>query len=178
MVVIFFYPILKGFLFKFSSHDLKSDIDEVNRSISFIIALFIGIYYGKKIFIQHDYGIYKDIYNLIPIDILQYIESNTFIIYAVIIPLLVLIFYKIIKLLFDLINYLTFYPILDSVERFLSSKSNFFKRVIGSFFQIPKAISYILIVSFMLNMISIFSTNSKLNKYLEGSKPYNTFVKE
>ena len=177
LVVIFFYPILKGFLFKFSSHDLKSDIDEVNRSIAFIIALVVGVYYGKKIFIQHDYGIYIDIYRVIPTDILQYIESNTFIIYMVIIPLLVLICYKIIKLIFDFINYLTFYPILDGIERFLSSKNNFFKRVIGSLFQIPKAVSYILIVSFILNMTSIFTTNSKLNKYLEGSKPYNTICK-
>ena len=95
----------------------------------------------------------------------------------VIIPLLVLICYKIIKLIFDFINYLTFYPILDGIERFLSSKNNFFKRVIGSLFQIPKAVSYILIVSFILNMTSIFTTNSKLNKYLEGSKPYNTICK-
>lgn len=177
IVILFFYPILRGFLFKFSSRDLKADIDGVNRSISFITGSFIGIYYGKKIFIQHDYGIYIDIYRLIPADILQYIESNTFIIYAIIIPLLVVICYKIIKLIFDLINYLTFYPILDSIERFLSSKSNLFKRLIGSLFQFPKAISYVLIVSFILNMMSIFTTNSKLNKYLEASEPYSAICK-
>lgn len=173
IVILFFYPILKGFLFKFSSHDLKSDIDDINRNVAFVIALFIGIYYGKKIFIQHDYGIYIDIYRLIPQDIVQYIENNTLIIYAIIIPLLVLICYKIIRLMFDLINYLTFYPILDSIDRFLSSKSNFFKRMIGSLFQIPKAVCYVLIVSFILNMLSIFSTNNKLNKYLETSEPYS-----
>lgn len=177
LALLFFYPILKGFLFKFSSHDLKSDIDEVNRSISFITALFIGVYYGRKIFVQHDYGIYKDLYMLIPADVLQYIENNNFIIYAVVIPLLILLCYKIIKLIFDLVNYLTFYPILDSVERFLSSKSNLFKRVMGALFQFPKAISYVLIVAFILNMISIFSTNSKLNKYLEASKTYTSLCK-
>jgi Transglutaminase-like enzymes, putative cysteine proteases len=177
IAILFFYPILKGFLFKFSSHDLKSDIDDINRNIAFVTALFIGIYYGKKIFIQHDYGIYIDIYKLIPQDIVQYIESNTFIIYAIIIPLLVLMCYKIIRLIFNLINYLTFYPILDSIERFLSSKSNFSKRLIGSLFQFPKAISYILIASFILNMLSIFNTNSKLNKYLEASKPYSAICK-
>lgn len=178
IVILFFYPILKGFLFKFSSHDLKSDIDDINRNIAFVIALFIGVYYGKKVFIQHDYGIYIDIYKLIPQDIVQYIESNTFIVYAIIIPFLVLLSYKIIRLIFNLINYLTFYPILDSIERVLSSKSSFFKRVIGSLFQLPKAISYILIVSFILNMMSIFSTNSKLNKYLEASEPYNIICKD
>lgn len=177
IAVLFFYPILKGFLFKFSSHDLKSDIDDINRNIAFAISILIGYYYGKKIFVQHDSGIYRDIYRLIPQDIVQYIENNTFIIYAVIIPLLVMLCYKIIRLIFDLINYLTFYPILDSIERFLSLKSSFFKRVTGALFQLPKSISYILIASFILNMLSIFSTNSRLNKYLEASKPYNTICK-
>lgn len=177
IAVLFFYPILKGFLFKFSSHDLKSDIDDINRNIAFAISILIGYYYGKKIFMQHDSGIYRDIYRLIPQDIVQYIENNTFIIYAVIIPLLVMLCYKIIRLIFDLINYLTFYPILDSIERFLSLKSSFFKRVTGALFQLPKSISYILIASFILNMLSIFSTNSRLNKYLEASKPYNTICK-
>lgn len=178
MALIFIYPLLKGFLFKFSSHDLKSDIDDVNRNISFIISLVIGIYYGKKIFIQHDYGIYKKIYKAIPPDILQYIENNSFIIYAVIIPILVFIFYKIIKLVLDLLNYLTFYPMLDSIERFLSAKSNIFKRVTGMFFQLPKAVCYVLLVTFVLNIMSMFSVNGKINRYLEGSKPYNTICKE
>lgn len=177
IVVLFFYPILKGFLFKFSSHDLKSDIDDINRNIAFAVSILVGYYYGKKIFMQHDSGIYRDIYKLIPQDIVQYIENNTFIVYAVIIPLLVLMCYKIIRLIFDLVNYLTFYPILDSIDRFLSLKSSFFKRVTGALFQLPKSISYILIASFILNMMSIFSTNSKLNKYLEASEPYNTICK-
>lgn len=177
MAALFFYPILKGFLFKFSSHDLKSDIDDINRNIAFVISLFIGVYYGKKIFIQHDNGIYIEIYKLIPQDIVQYIESSTFIVYAVIMPLLVLLCYKIIRLIFNLINYLTFHPILDSIERFLSSKSSFFKRLIGAIFQLPKSISYILIAAFVLNMMSIFNTNGKLNKYLEASEPYNIICK-
>ncbi|MCT8978137.1 transglutaminase-like domain-containing protein [Clostridium sp. CX1] len=178
LVLIFSYPLLKGFLFKFSSQDLKGDIDEVNRNISFIVSIFLGVYSGKRIFITHDYGIYKEIYNRIPPDILQYIESNSFIVYALIIPLMVLICYKIIKLVFELINYLTFYPILDSIERYLSSKNSLFKRITGLFFGVPKAICYILIVTFVLNVVSMFSTNGRLNKYLENSKIYSRICKE
>lgn len=176
--LIFFYPLVKGFLFKFSSHDLKADINEVNRNISFIISIFLGVYYGKKVFIQHDYGIYEKIYKSIPVEFVKYIENNAFIIYAVIIPVTILIIYKIIKLSLELMNYLTIYPILDSIERLLSSKSNLFKRITGTIFQFPKAISYILLVTFALNILSMFSTNGKLNKYLEGSKPYNSICKE
>lgn len=178
LILIFFYPLLKGFLFKFSSHDLKSDIDEVNRNISFIVSIFLGVYYGKRIFVTHDNGIYNQIYNSIPSNILQYIEGNSLIVYALIIPTVVLICYKIIKLIFELINYLTFYPILDSIQKFLDSKSSLFNRITGLFFGMPKAICYILIVTFILNIISMFSTSSRLNEYLEKSKIYSVICKE
>ena len=69
--LIFLYPLVKGFLFKFSSNALKLDISDVSKSISFIISLIMGTYLGKKVFIQHDRGIYRKIYNLIPIDFSQ-----------------------------------------------------------------------------------------------------------
>lgn len=177
LCLIFFYPLIKGFLFKFSSHDLKSDIDGVNRNISFIISMFLGIYFGKKVFIQHDSGIYKNIYEWIPMDVLKYIENNNLLIYALIVPIIILIIYKIIKLCFGLISYLTIYPILDIIEKSLSFKSNFFKRVTGMIFKLPKAVCYLLLGTFLLNMISMFSTNANLNKYLETSKPYNVICK-
>ncbi|AWI06959.1 transglutaminase-like domain-containing protein [Clostridium drakei] len=178
LILIFLYPLIRGFLFKFSSYDLKSDINGINRSISFILALFLGIYIGRKIFIQHDSGIYKKIYILIPADFLNYIESNALIIYAVIIPLIILIIYKIIKLSLEIINCLTVYPMLDIIEKSLSSKGNFFRRLTGLVFQLPRAICYLLLVTLALNVLSMFSTNAKLNKYLQTSKPYNIMCKE
>lgn len=176
--LIFLYPLVKGFLFKFSSNALKLDINDVGRSISFIISLIAGIYLGKKIFIQHDGGIYRRIYDLLPVNFSQYFESNSFIVYAVIIPLFVFICYKIMKLLFDLFNYFTFYPVLDGIDRALRARSNTFKRILGMVFQIPKAICYVLLVTFILNIMSMFNINSKLNKYMEVSKPYNYICKE
>lgn len=46
--LIFLYPLVKGFLFKFSSNALKLDISDVSRSVSFIISLIMGTYFGKK----------------------------------------------------------------------------------------------------------------------------------
>lgn len=178
LALVFLYPLLKGFLFKFSSSNLKAGIDEINRNVSFVISLVLGIYYGKKIFLQHETGIYKQIYKIIPDSIVQYMESNSFIVYAVVIPILIFIVYRIIKLIFDLISYATLYPVLDGVEKFLSSKSNFFKRMAGMFVQFPKAVCYVLIVTFILNIMSIFGASDKLNEHLEGSKPYNTICKE
>ena len=47
---------MKGFFEKFSSNDSKKDIISTGVDIAFIIALFLGSYLSRKIFIEHDEG--------------------------------------------------------------------------------------------------------------------------
>lgn len=178
LIAAFIYPILKGFLLKFSSRDLKLDIKEVESNISFIISLFLGIYFSKKIFIEHGNGIYKNIYEAIPVEIRAYIDNKMLIFYLVIIPLMVLIFYKILGLILEGINYITFYPILDGLEKFIQNKSSISKRISGAISQIPKAASYTLIIALLINIGSMFNILSKYNVYLEESKIYSILCKE
>ena len=178
LLVVFLYPMLKGFLFAFSSRSLKLDIQDVNKNVSFVISLFAGTYFGKNIFIQHERGIYRQIYNAIPDNIAAYINSNKYIIYFIIIPMLIYVIYNIVYYILEILNNLTFYPLLDGIEDSLRDKSKIFKRVAGSLFQFPKSVSYILILSFLFNFISIFKINNKFNQYAEASVPYKTICKE
>ncbi|MDF2880919.1 MAG: transglutaminase domain protein [Clostridiaceae bacterium] len=178
LLVVFFYPILKGFLFAFSSHNLKLDLQDVNKNVSFVISLFGGTFYGKNIFIQHEKGIYRQIYNVIPNSITSYINSNKYIVYFIIIPLLIYVIYNLIFFLLQVINNVTLYPLLDGIEDSLRDKNTMFKRIMGGLFQFPKSVSYVLIISFLLNFISIFKINNKLNQYAEASVPYKTICKQ
>lgn len=172
MLLFFIFPILKGFLMKYSSTDLKMDIEDTNKTIMFIVSLFLGVYFGKKIFIEHSSGIYAKIYQLIPKKILSYINKDIFIVYVVVVPILILILYKIITTLLRLVNSITIYPLLDGLERSLKNRSNGFKRILGALFNVPKSIAYVLIIAFVLNFVSIFTKNTNLNAYLNSSKPY------
>lgn len=172
------YPLIKGFLLKFSSNDVKIDIEELNKTISFVAALFLGIYCGKRLFFQHDNGIYKIIYESIPANVIQYMEDKPFIIYLVLMPLLMILIYKIIAVILQIINNVTFYPMLDSIEAYLRKKSSGFRRIIGALFQLPKAIGYVLFITLLLNVVSIFYTNESFNRYLESSKTYNYLCKK
>ncbi|WP_125152808.1 transglutaminase-like domain-containing protein [Clostridium rectalis] len=178
LIIVFIYPIIRGFLFKYSSKDMKLDLEELNRSISFIASLYLGIYYSKKIFIQHDGGIYRIIYEIIPVNIIRYIESKPFIIYIIIVPIIIFLIYKLLFLILYFLNTITLYPLLDVVESYLRKKSNIFRSVIGALFQFPKAVGYILLVTLMLNILSIFYTNEAFNKYLESSNTYNYVCKK
>ncbi|MCM8711658.1 transglutaminase-like domain-containing protein [Clostridium sp. SYSU_GA19001] len=178
LAVVFIYPIIKGFLFKFSSQGLKGDIKELEGNIAFIISLFLGIYFSKKIFIEHDTEFYNKIYDIIPLNFKVYLDNNTLVYYVVVIPVMILVINRLIILIFELFNHITFYPVVDLMGKFLENKSSIFKRVSGAVFQLPKAIGYVLFITFILNILSMFNIINKYNVYLEESKLYNRLCKE
>ena len=177
LIIVFLYPLLKGFLFKFSSWDLKVNIQETNRNIAFITGLLSGIYFGKKIFVEHSSAVYLNIYNAIPVDARLYIENNTYFVYLILIPLFVLIIYKLASMLLETITRSLLYPLVDGTDKFLSSKTNTIKRISGTLVNFPKAICMLILVAFILNIASIFTTNAMLNKYLQSSEPYKAICK-
>jgi hypothetical protein len=178
LLIIFAYPIVMGFLYTFSSRSLKSDIEEAGSNIAFITALFVGVYLSKKIFLEHDRGIYKDLYNTIPPEFVYYIENNILIFYAVVIPIMIFIFYKLTGLLIELLNKVTLYPIIDLLESFIKDKSTFFKRVSGALFELPKAFAYVIFAAFVLSVLSMLNLLGKSSAYLESSRTYNLLCKQ
>ncbi|MEA4825428.1 MAG: transglutaminase-like domain-containing protein, partial [Clostridium sp.] len=52
------------------------------------------------------------------------------------------------------------------------------KRVIGLIFQLPKAICYILLATFILNILAILGVNEDYNKKLESSQVYSFLSEE
>jgi hypothetical protein len=178
LVIAFGYPIMKGFLFKFSSNGLKLDIQDIGGNLSFIVSLFLGIYFSKKVFIEHSNGIYKNIYEAVPEKLLYYIENNNLAFYIIIIPIMVFLFYKVTSFLMGLINKVTLYPVVDVLERFIQNKSNVFKRLSGAIIEIPKAVVYMVFITFIINIMSIFNLTGKYSTFLEDSKAYNYLCKE
>ena len=178
LLLFFIYPVVKGFIFKFSSQHLKEDIGGVLQSISFLISLCLGIYYTKKIFIQHDEGIYEKMYKNVPLKAIEFMNSKPLVIYILLMPLVVLIIYSILNFIVNVISRITFYPLFDSIEYKLKNKSIFFKRIVGSVFQVPKAVCYVVVITFILNFLSLLNIADTYNRYLEESLVYNYISKE
>ncbi|MBZ9636411.1 transglutaminase domain-containing protein [Clostridium sp. FP1] len=178
LLLLFIYPVIKGFIFKFSSENLKGSIQGAFQSISFLSALFLGVYYTKKIFIQHNEGIYEKIYKNIPLKAIDFINNKPLVIYVLLMPLVVLIIYTVINFVINIISHITIYPLFDSIENKLKNKSDIFKRVVGAIFQVPKSICYVIVITLMLNFLSLLKITDAYNKYLEGSQLYNYISKE
>ena len=174
----FIYPLVKGFFLKFSSINLKYEVEKVESTIVFILSLFLGIFYSKKIFFHGDNGIYKSIYEAIPHSLTIYTENNPSLVFIVIMPIFILILYKIFIHIIELLNKITLNPMLNGIENILEHKSNLFKRISGLVFQLPKSICYVIVITFLLNTLSIFNFTPYINKYLGQSKPYNFICKK
>ncbi|MFD3156082.1 transglutaminase domain-containing protein [Haloimpatiens sp. FM7330] len=178
LIAMFIYPILKGFLFKFSSKHLKKDVRDLQVNVSFVISIILGIYFMKNIFFNHSKGIYKKIYEFIPVNIINYINKKPIIVYVIAIPIAVFIIHYILTWILEVVSGVTLYPLFDGIERKLKGKSSFIKRILGSAFQFPKAICYVIITAFVLNLLSMFNISQKFNHYLESSKKYNYVCKQ
>ncbi|WP_373899674.1 transglutaminase-like domain-containing protein [Haloimpatiens sp. FM7315] len=173
MLLIFIYPILKGFIIKFSSRHLKEDVLGVEGNFSFVLSLIFGIHWMKNIFFNHTKGIYSNIYELIPESILKYVSNKPIVIYIVVIPIAIFIIHNLIMFIFRGINTITVFPLFDGIESGIREKSSFLRRILGSVFQIPKSICYIIILAFVLNFLSMLNLSENLNLSLGKSKYYN-----
>lgn len=178
LILILIYPVIKGFLFKFSSKSLKNDIEEATSYTSFIIGTILGVIITKGIFIRHESGIYSKIYNIIPKNLISMLENKPILVYLLIMPIIIFIVYKAIEIIIGFINRVTFYLLLDGVENFLREKSNLTKRIIGLIFQTPKAVCYVILATFLLNISSVIGISNKFNNKLESSKVYSFLSSE
>lgn len=173
LTVVFLFPIIKGFLFKFSSDNLKSDINSLASNTSFIVAIISGVYYSKKIFIEHSTEPYLAIFNSIPDFLTTLISNNKNYVYILIIPIVTFILYHVIYGgLFRLFK-ISVFPISDGIENFMQNKPRLIRRICGALFEVPKATFYILIFVVILNLYTSFNESSIFSTTIIESKTYN-----
>lgn len=173
LIIAFVYPLFKGFLFKYSSENLKGEVVDLIDNISFIFALILSIYFVRRIVLQHDSGIYKTIYYSLPAFIIKLFDNKSILVYLAAVLIVVFILYEIISLVLRLILSIMVFPMLDGIEKHLNHKNNMVKRLVGMIFQLPKALCYIILIAFVLNFVTIFDLFPSANKYIENSKTYD-----
>lgn len=157
IVIVFCYPILSGFLFRYRSNEQKRNVQSICAAISFLISMYIGMFTFKGVFINQSLEVFRSIYNAIPKNILDFLNTNHYMLFLIVLPIIIFIYYIIIKLILEFISSLTINPIFDAIERFSRNRSSIFNRILGSIFQIPKSLAYVILLCFALNYISIIN---------------------
>ncbi|WP_461205525.1 transglutaminase-like domain-containing protein [Clostridium sp. DL1XJH146] len=169
LILIILFPIIKGFMTSYSSKNLKEDAEHFSSNIAFIISIFVGSYFTKKIFIERDLLIYEKIYNYIPFNIINFIEARPITLYIIVMPIMIFLSYFIINGLLKVINSISLFLILDGIEKFLKKRSDASKKIVGAIFRIPMAIGLLIIVVVALNIGSYFEISDGYQEALEKS---------
>ncbi|MDP4088339.1 MAG: transglutaminase-like domain-containing protein [Bacillota bacterium] len=178
LILAFLYPLIRGYIYSFSSVGLKQDITSSEADVGFIISMILGLFFLRKIFVQHDSGIYRDIYNYIPTVINITLEDKQWLLYLAVLPILILLIYEILKSFFYIINVVLVFPVLDVLEKALANKSELFRRVISAVFEIPRSICYVILLSVVFNIAAYLKVDSNFNGYLAESKLYDYICKD
>lgn len=177
LILVFIFPILKGFLSKFSANNMKVDLLDLENNISFLLSIVVGLTFGKNIAISQNEKIIDFLSKNLPKNFFDYIASYPRIIFLLIVLFTIGIFYLIISIILKLFNEITFYPFFEVIELSMRRKPVFFQRIIGAVSQFPKAIIYTFIITFLLNVISVFYSTESLNNSLSSSTIYQAISK-
>ena len=173
LCIIILFPLIRGFAISYSSKDLKHQIEDFCGNVAFIAAIIIGSSITKKIFINKEQGVYELIYSKIPQAVIIFVDKRPITIYILIMPIIIFIFYALIDFIIKLINSVTIYLILDAIQNFLKKRRQSVRRFAGAIFQIPTAVSILIIVVVALNLGLYLNFSEKYTPYVENSIVYN-----
>ncbi|SHJ61464.1 Transglutaminase-like superfamily protein [Clostridium amylolyticum] len=174
LIFLFIYPILKGFIKKYNTKDIKWELSEFEKSVSALLALIFGFLVFKNYFLVRENGIFT----YIPQKVILVLDAYPWLLYVIVLPILGLFFYQIFHLTFLLVNSIILFPLLDIVERFLKNRSILFKRITGAIAELPKSMCNVVFFIFILNFASILNISPKLNTLLEESNIYTNLCKQ
>lgn len=173
ILVALLFPIIKGMILGFSTSSIKKETENLEVDITFIVAILLGLYYGRDLFSKYEQGIFNIIHKFLPKNISDFFDSKPKITYIILLIFFMIIIYQVIILILKVINRNILYPVLDVIGDSLKNRSFFFKRILGAVLNIPKGICYAVIISVLFNVISIINVSEKFNDYVDKSKVYN-----
>ncbi|MEG0774935.1 transglutaminase-like domain-containing protein [Clostridium sp.] len=175
---VLLYPLIVGFLFKLSSEALLSTFKSLFSNIALLLSLTISTKIAKDIIINDKYNIMSYINNKLSPTLSVIIEKKPQFVMGALVIVLLLIIYQIMKLIIHVISDIALSPIFNALDSIIKKGGNTLRRIFGVIFQIPKALCYIIIITFLLNYLSMLNLSKDLNYALESSNIYNYFTEK
>jgi hypothetical protein len=177
IISLFLFPILIGTLKTFSKDRIQRGFVSIFDNLEFIAGIFLSIFLTKKIFFENDKGVFKEIYNFIPVGIRNAIYGKDVLTYVVAVPIFLFILLLIVRLITNPLYNAFIIPLSNRLYNGLCSMSNFTRRIIGGVSQLPKAFFVIFLVGLMLNFYTYYFYSPVLAKWMNESQVYQLIYK-
>lgn len=173
LYAVLLYPLIKGFIFKTNSEALLKTIKSFFSTVALLLALMVSSTLVKNVFMLDKYNIMDSLNKKLTPTLTVLIEQKPQFVFGLLILIFFLIIYQVMKLILNLFSDIALAPLLKALDNVINKGGNFFKRVFGLIFQLPKALCNLIIIAFLLNYVAMFNLSKELDYALENSKIYN-----
>lgn len=172
IVLIFLYPIVKGVIFKINYENLKSDLSNMEKTLSFLISF--PIWVNVRGLINR---FMNTVITKLPYNITYYVEEYSKLYLIIVFLISIYLIYKFQMLIYIIINKLLFNPIIISLKDKEGYRKPWVNRVIAMIISIPKGVFYALLITSSIHALSYFYQKDKFQDYVQRSKLYNDINK-
>jgi Transglutaminase-like superfamily len=175
---VLLYPLIVGFLFKLSSEALLNTLRGLFSNIALLLALIVSSKIAKDIIINDKYNIMTYIKNKLSPTVSAIIEQKPQFVMGLLIMVILIAIYQMMKLIIHVISNIALIPLFNGLDTLIKKGGNILRRIFGVIFQIPKALCYTIIITFLFNYLSMLNLSGEFNRTLETSNIYNYFTEK
>lgn len=178
LIIIVAVPIITGAFMQFTREGVHRSLWSLCDSLMFLCGLFLSIYLTRKVFFEHPDGFFKQIYDLIPLNLQTMLYGQDVLIYMVFVPVLLLVFSSLMRLFHDTFNRLCLAPLADILYSCLASVGQFIRGIIGALTQVPRAAFILFLAGMALNFFVYYYPSPALSNWMNESGVYQKLYKE
>lgn len=178
LVALFALPLVYGAFMRFSREELQASLYSLLDYAVLMLAIFLSYYLTRRVFFEHQEGIFGQIYAWIPShvrtmlygqDVLIYLTFGTLVLLVILLvtrPLIIVVYRKILT------------PVADTLYNLLSRAGPLLRSFSGVVMRVPGAAFSVLLVSLALNFFVYYFPSPVLSRNMNDSGLYQALYQE
>lgn len=172
LACVFFIPILMGFFISFSRERIQHAIASLIENLEFLGSIILSVYLTKKVFFENSSGIFKTIYDWIPMVVREMLYGRDVLTYIMVVPIVLLLIITLLRLFTNPLYKAAIGPLSTLIYSVLSSMNFMLRRTLSALCQLPKALYMALLLGIVLNFFNYYFPAGIMSKWMNESKPY------
>lgn len=172
------FPLIQGALEPLSLGGIRQRLWSLLDMVGFLSALYISIVITRRIFFDHEPGVFLCIYNWIPENIRVYLYGQDVLIYIIAVPVFLLILIELIRLFTPAIFSRWLLPLADRLFSSLSSSGRVLSSSAGALAQVPRAAFMVFVAGLFLNFFAYYYPSPGLSKWMNESTAYQVLYRQ
>lgn len=178
LLAVLSLPVIMGASEGFSPSRIREILWSFLDSLGVVIGLYAAIVFTRKVFFDHQPGVFQQLYYWIPENIRVYLYGQDVLVYVIVVPVIFLIIIELIRMLNRQVFYKVFTGLADYLSSFMSRRSRAAKGAVGSLLQVPRALFLVFTAGLLLNFFTYYYPSPSLAKWMNQSQAYQALYHE